>query len=155
MSVDGSGSRGEFGDLDDRDPGGAEQACPAALDKHRRFQPGDHDPAQPGRDGELGARARPGGAGGARLQRAVQGGPGQPLGSTGLRGPGEGNFLSVIMGIPLTGEPGRDDLTVRAYQDRADGEGRLRRRAAPGQFDGLGQPVVIGAGPAGLVLPGS
>src|ERR1035437_516215 len=179
MRVDGAGGGGEFGDLDDRDPGGAQQGCPAALDEHRRFQPGDHDPAQAGRNDELGARARSGGAGGAWLQRAIERRPGQQvsagmraasgmrtasgrgntgrrdLGEGGLPGLGEGNFLSGIMGIPLTGEPGRDDLTVRAYQDRADGEGRLRQRAAPGQFDGLGQPVVIGVWPAGLVLPGS
>ncbi len=105
-------------------PGGAQHARPSPGGEQRRLQPGDHHPAQARLDDEFRARARPGGAGGARLQRAVERRPGQPrvrrvqLGQRGL--------FRVVVRAPLPRVArGQHRAVVRHHDAR-----RPRRRSA-------------------------
>ena len=56
----------------------------------------------------------------------------------------QGDLLGVVVVLLLAGEPGAQHLAVLAHDHRADREGRLRRRAQPGQLDRPAQEPAVG-----------
>src|ERR1700677_821112 len=144
MGVDRPGGRGQPGNLGDVDTGGAQLYRAVAGGEQRRLVPRVDDPGNARVADVLDTGDRPGGAGTAGDQGAVDRGLSQARIGSCLA---DGYLFGMVLVLLLAGGTGSQDFAVRGDYDGAYREGRAGRRALPGQLNGPAQEsVVLAAG---------